>query len=187
MALAPCGLDQPGISPPPQLSQDGTPPPLSPGEDRESQSKAVLPAGVTVILHVPSDLQTWWKATSLLSFSAEKWRFSLSRLSTFPSCTTLPFWPREGSHGGPTPPYLEHRFDQSKVTHRKTTWLTYERHTPRKSSDDSVSKSHTCRLKMAGSFCSVLSKEKMFSLLLTTMTWDVELDKSELFYTILFQ
>lgn len=57
-ALAPCGLDQLGISPPPRLSQDGTLPPLCPGEDRASQSKAVLPDGMTVVLHVPSDLQT---------------------------------------------------------------------------------------------------------------------------------
>lgn len=40
-ALALCGLDQPGISLPPRLSQDGTPPPLSPDEDRERQSEAV--------------------------------------------------------------------------------------------------------------------------------------------------
>lgn len=41
VALALCGLDQPGISPPPRLSQDGTLPLLSPDEDRERQSKAV--------------------------------------------------------------------------------------------------------------------------------------------------
>lgn len=43
-------------------------------------------------------------------------------------------------------------------------------HTPRKSSEESVSKSQTCRVRMAGSFCSVLSREKILSLFLTTTT-----------------
>lgn len=42
---------------------------------------------------------------------------------------------------------------------------------PRKSSEESLSKSHTCRTRMAGSFCSVLSSEKMLSLFVTTTTW----------------
>lgn len=41
---------------------------------------------------------------------------------------------------------------------------------PRKSSEESLSKSHTCRTRMAGSFCSVLSSEKMLSLFVTTTT-----------------
>lgn len=57
-ALALCGLDQLGFSPPPQRSQDGTPPPLSPDEDRERQSKAVLSADTSVFLCLPSALQT---------------------------------------------------------------------------------------------------------------------------------
>lgn len=61
----------------------------------------------------------------------------------------------------------------SQTLHTNTNWLTCERHIPRKSSDDSVSKSQTWRLRIAGSFCSVLSREKIFSLLLTTITWDV--------------
>lgn len=43
-------------------------------------------------------------------------------------------------------------------------------HTPRKSSEESVSKSQTCRMRMAGSFCSVLSREKILSLFFTTTT-----------------
>lgn len=105
-ALAPCGLDQPGISLPPRLSQGGTPPPLCPGDDRESQSTAVCLLA-RLLLCVPSVLQTWWKATSLVSFSAEKWRFSPSRLSAYPLCTTLQSWTREGSCAGPAPPYLQ--------------------------------------------------------------------------------
>lgn len=40
--LAPCGLDQPGISQPPRRSQDGTRLPPSPGEDRERQSEKAV-------------------------------------------------------------------------------------------------------------------------------------------------
>lgn len=47
-------------------------------------------------------------------------------------------------------------------------------HTPRKSSEESVSKSQTCRQRMAGSFCSVLSREKILSLFLTTTNWERE-------------
>lgn len=47
--LAPCGLDQPGISQPPRRSQGGTRLPPSPGEDRERQStKGRSWAGLTV-------------------------------------------------------------------------------------------------------------------------------------------
>lgn len=52
-------------------------------------------------------------------------------------------------------------------------------HLPRKSSEESVSKSHTCRMRMAGSFCSVLSREKICSLFFTTTTCERRMIMSE--------
>lgn len=69
-------------------------------------SRQTHPRSVCMILSVPSALQTWWKATSLSSSSAGRWRFSHSRPSTFPPCMTWPSWPHEGNRGGPTPPFL---------------------------------------------------------------------------------
>jgi len=49
-------------------------------------------------------------------------------------------------------------------------WCSSDKNPPRKSSEESVSKSQTCRIRIAGSFCSVLSREKILSLFLTTTT-----------------
>ena len=57
-------------------------------------------------------------------------------------------------------------------------------HTPRKSSEERVSKSQTCIMRMAGIFCSVLSREKMLSLLLTTTTCDREGKRWTMWYCL---
>lgn len=94
--------------------------PLTVSEQVSQNFRMFVYHTMTVSLRVPSALQTSWKATSLLSASAERWRFSLSRLSTYLPCTTLLFWPHEGSHGGLIPPYLHtHRLNESKIWKEK--------------------------------------------------------------------
>lgn len=111
-AQALCGLGQPEFSLPPQLSQDGTLPPLSPDGSRTHVTldiKSVhqyvwfVLCGMCVSVNPPSALQTCWKATSLSLSSAGRWRFYPALLSTCPPYMTLPFLPPEGNRGGLTP------------------------------------------------------------------------------------
>lgn len=184
-AQALCGLGQPEFSLPPQLSRDGTLPPLSPDGSRTHvtlDSKSVrqyiwLRFARHVCVCEPTvsspDLLKGHQPLALFCWKMEILSSPSVNMSALHDFAVFAPRGKPWRSNSTVPTHTRHTCTVKYTVHiERDVYTCRSLHTPRKSSEDSVSKSQTCRMRMAGSFCSVLSRDKMLSLFLTTTTWE---------------